>query len=108
LENALLGGRPSVREARLASRTRLANPQLPAFQNTVSVVGLFTTLRRSSRQARKLGTPVERDRGELVPELLVDLIADGGRPGRVRLTDGLLEQGIDGRVGEPAEVATTA
>jgi hypothetical protein len=54
------------------------------------------------------GHLVERDRGELVPELLVDLVADGGRLGRVQLADGLLEQGIDGGVGEPAEVATAA
>ena len=54
------------------------------------------------------GHLVERDRGELGPELLVDLVADGGRPGRVQLADGLLEKGVDGGVGELAEVAATA
>jgi hypothetical protein len=54
------------------------------------------------------GDLVERDHGELGPELLVDLVADGGRPGRVQLAEPLLEQGVNGGVGELAEVAATA
>lgn len=48
---------------------------------------------------------VEGDRRELVPEALVDLVAEVGGPGWVRLADGLLEEGVNRRVGELAVVA---